>query len=880
MRKPFVEKPVDAEDHNIYIYYPKDQGGGVRKLFRKVGNKSSKYYPELSEIRQDGSYIYEEFIDTNNSVDVKAYILGNDHIYAETRKSPVVDGVVRRNAEGKEVRHKTTLSEKEVEMAKKINEGFGQKVCGFDLLRDNDRSMVMDVNGWSFVKGKNEYYDSAAFTLDKWFIDAMKNSWMSKFVRGSDMAEEDEPDYESQWTLKGIFSVCRHADRTPKQKIKYNIRSQKIMEYLKNGKNEVILKKEEELSRFLEIVKSELVNGTHDSHSDNNSLRAIQDILYRKMKLVGTKIQLKSNFSKKSGELVDVQVIIKWGGECTHAGLIQAQDLAETIKKDLKLLNPKLLDNIKLYKSSERRVAATVDVFHKVVCPQVVRIEQDPDAENYIRTCPEMLDDSSDAKPEMEIAKTHLRNYFNYRGPILTNPYATPDIDFMKTLKENNITFNSGLGENGCNNPREFIKSIGYLLNKLVGIMNRNFTLLSPEKIKEIQPEWCCYETPELFRERWIKMLEDFRFETMEDVIFEPTKIGELHDSLKYDALHNYRFLEKIFCPIDSYIESTSLSELSSSSYKNGSGSCGGGGGGEEWGWWREGGEERKKQGEKEIGGGGTAQLDGTHPTNGTVLHTNAVSKRTEMRRSISTGPVITHQSTRNARSMTKKTTVGSEEAKATDVGNTSINVTSNIYTGKMPHFGIIGGANSNGSEFEDELDHSNLSNSTAALMRNNGKRGSISLLLSSLNMDAEANKNKNENGRPNEDKRKKQHIALEDTIKEGAGNKSSASINSNENYPQMYQNDLRDLYFKTKILYNFVTPREFGISGHQKHVIGIKGSRLLLEKIVKNLEIFLYKGEPFVYAIESCVRGKVDNELLDPSKPNKRVGLPNAFDV
>lgn len=49
------------------------QGGGVKRLFRKVDNKSAEYEREHpGTVRRDGSYIIEEFMPTQGT-DVKVY---------------------------------------------------------------------------------------------------------------------------------------------------------------------------------------------------------------------------------------------------------------------------------------------------------------------------------------------------------------------------------------------------------------------------------------------------------------------------------------------------------------------------------------------------------------------------------------------------------------------------------------------------------------------------------------------------------------------------------------------------------------------------------------------------------------------------------------
>jgi inositol-hexakisphosphate/diphosphoinositol-pentakisphosphate 1-kinase len=318
----------------------------------------------------EGSYIYEPFLQSQNQEDIKVYTVGPRFAHAETRKSPVVDGLVRRNTYGKEIRFVCQLTPREESIASCISLGFEQMVCGFDLLRINGpngvepKSYVIDVNGWSFVKDNESYYQKCAETLREMFYAAAKERANRdvKPLLATSPAQMGGGQEVAGWSLKGYIVVLRHADRTPKQKFKFSFKSHSFIRLLQGYSEEVILREGQletylanyvAYNRVLEAVNEAMEEGVDDP----DRLKLLRDALMRKMTFSGTKVQLKPSF--KDGTSDKLQLILKWGGEFTHSALYQSKDLGENMRKDIILINKKCLDDVKVFTSSERRVSAS-----------------------------------------------------------------------------------------------------------------------------------------------------------------------------------------------------------------------------------------------------------------------------------------------------------------------------------------------------------------------------------------------------------------------------------------------------------------------------------------------------------------------------------------
>ncbi|XP_068434120.1 inositol hexakisphosphate and diphosphoinositol-pentakisphosphate kinase 2 isoform X8 [Clinocottus analis] len=557
-QKPFVEKPVCAEDHNVYIYYPTSAGGGSQRLFRKIGSRSSVYSPETS-VRKTGSYIYEEFMPTDGT-DVKVYTVGPDYAHAEARKSPALDGKVERDSEGKEVRYPVMLSAMEKLVARKVCLAFKQTVCGFDLLRANGHSYVCDVNGFSFVKNSMKYYDDCAKILGNIVMRELAPQFQIPWSIPTEA--EDIPIVPTtsgtMMELRCVIAVIRHGDRTPKQKMKMEVRNPMFFDLFekyggyKTGK--LKLKKPKQLQEVLDITRQLLAElGQHNDceiEEKKSKLEQLKTVLemYGHFSGINRKVQLTylpHGQPKTSSEEEDTRkegpsllLVLKWGGELTPAGRVQAEELGRAFRCmypggqgdyagfpgcGLLRLHSTYRHDLKIYASDEGRVQMTAAAFAKgllalegELTPILVQMVKSANMNG-------LLDNDSDSLSSCQHrVKARLHE-------ILQKDRDFNDEDFDRLAPTCSASLVNSMKI--VQNPVATCDEVYALIQSLTSQIRKRM-----EDPKSADLQLYHSETLELMLQRWSKLERDFR---MKNGRYDISKIPDIYDCVKYDVIHN-----------------------------------------------------------------------------------------------------------------------------------------------------------------------------------------------------------------------------------------------------------------------------------------------------------------------------------------------------
>ncbi|VAH64694.1 unnamed protein product [Triticum turgidum subsp. durum] len=488
--------------------------------------------------------------------DVKVYTIGPGYAHAEARKSPVVDGVVMRNSDGKEVRYPVLLTPTEKQIARNVCQAFRQAVCGFDLLRcdlGEARSYVCDVNGWSFVKSSYKYYDDAACILRKMFLDEKaphiytipahlpwrisEPAQPSDAVRNRKLGTVGIPTQSEE--LRCVIAVIRHGDRTPKQKVKLKITQEKLLKLMlkyNGGKAhaEAKLKSALQLQDLLDATRILVPRARSGRESDSDAevehaekLRQVRAVLEEGGHFSGIyrKVQLKpSNWAhipKSSGEgeeevPSEALMILKYGGVLTHAGRKQAEELGRYFRNNmypsegpgLLRLHSTYRHDLKIYSSDEGRVQMSAAAFAK----GLLDLEGDltPILVSLVSKDSSMLDGLQDGTIEISEAKAQLH-------------------DIIISSKVANGGDPAGFpwmvdGADVSTNAAQLLTDLALWR-----------TEIDMDRIAAGLP--CGSESFLLMFARWKKLERDLYNERKKR--FDTTQIPDIYDSCKYDLLHN-----------------------------------------------------------------------------------------------------------------------------------------------------------------------------------------------------------------------------------------------------------------------------------------------------------------------------------------------------
>lgn len=428
MNKPFVEKPVDRRDREIYVYFPKNAGGG-RALLSTRESGDIEYvcrFDPQHRVRREGSFVYQEYLQSEGFV-VQLVCVGGLS-YGNAVRSGVVTQRLDPDGRGQDRSGNPCavwLRQEEKIIASKLNVLLHQTLFGLTFVRSQTASgtsisYVIDV--WPGIprSGLGAHRDdvvrglliSMSSRLPK-HGSMLRSRSLPRFSAESRQADEESsspkflvpgkgfgeghvleeatPSARSEASFLSsaadsawgeldaeadqlcVLLVARHSERSPKQKVKAKVTlaSEFAAGWLCGwlaGEHFGVTKVVTPPSTF-ELRSPDqlhrLALASRQLQADGHEVKMLADALYI---ISGEGIACHAKVGCDEKKLV---VGLKWGGELTKSGVDDAEEFGKLFrretypKEDIDELHASLRHDIKVYASREPRCQQTAAAFCK-----------------------------------------------------------------------------------------------------------------------------------------------------------------------------------------------------------------------------------------------------------------------------------------------------------------------------------------------------------------------------------------------------------------------------------------------------------------------------------------------------------------------------------
>jgi inositol hexakisphosphate/diphosphoinositol-pentakisphosphate kinase len=360
--------------------------------------------------------------------------------------------------------------------------------------------------------------------------------------------------------------VFRHGDRTPKQKIKLMVSDPRFYKLFKKydgvQKREIKLKRPAQLMEILELIRALLnenlaLRETLDDNDPqlervNEQVKAWNQCvtvleMYGHFSGINRKVQLKYLKSKDITEQLseddsvpELLLILKWGGELTTAGHLQAEALGKLFRtlypgirrtdgrdcpEDTQglgflRLHSTYRHDLKIYASDEGRVQMTAAAFAKGLL--ALEGELTPILMQMVKSANTdgLLNDDYNARQ----FQNELKNYL----------HSILQEDRLFTKEDYESLNPSGL--RSITNALEFIKNPHKMCQEIAGYVQKMVDIIRWHRINKPTKSLYLNESWDLAERRWSKELREFRKPNKSNGDsggFDISKIPDLYDNIK-----------------------------------------------------------------------------------------------------------------------------------------------------------------------------------------------------------------------------------------------------------------------------------------------------------------------------------------------------------